>query len=283
MCRTIGLALLLVAIASNSPAETPLPQKWDYAKAMTKVAAHFKGRPGVVLHIGDSITYANPYGAWARDGRGKSDADKAILAWMHAGKNDDTDGWYLARFDHPDGGRSYTACSGLRADELLAGGKRNMPPLAHLLDTYKPQMAILMIGTNDASAERNVDAYRADIEKAVDLMLDRGIICILSTIPPHSGKPDLAKAYNEALRNLAKAEELPLIDYEREILTRRLDDWNGTLIQKNDVHPTASQGGATPSSAPTADNLRNCGYLLRGWLSVEKISEVKMSVIDAKP
>ena len=125
------LAGMLVAITPGVRAEEkPLPQDWDYATAMKKVAERFKGRPGVVLHIGDSITYANPYSAWARGGQGKTDADKMILSWMHAGKEDDTDGWHLARFDHPDGGRSFTACSGLRADELLAGGKRNMPPLA---------------------------------------------------------------------------------------------------------------------------------------------------------
>ena len=138
-----------------------------------------------------------------------------------------------------------------------------------------------MLGTNDASDSRPVAAYRADMAKAVDLILDRGAVCILSTIPPHVGKPELAKSYNEELRKLAKDRGLPLIDFEREILTRRPDDWNGTLLGKGDVHPTADHGGATPHSAPTAENLRNSGYLLRGWLSVEKIAEVKKTVFDA--
>jgi hypothetical protein len=260
--------------------EKPLPQDWDYVPAMKKMAAKFKGQPGVVLHIGDSITYANPYGQWARGGAGKTEQDKAILNWMHSGADDDTDGWHLARFDHPDGGRSYTACGGIRIDEMLAGGRAKMPPLAKTLDVYKPQIVVLMLGTNDASARRSLNDYRAGMEKAIDLMLDRGIICILSTIPPHIGASDLAKSYNQALREMAKTRGLPLIDYEREILKRRPNDWNGTLLGKNDVHPTASQGGATAASAPTAENLRNCGYLLRGWLSVQKIAEVKRLVID---
>jgi lysophospholipase L1-like esterase len=279
--RLIGPVVLLLAAVPARGEEKPLPQTWDYAKAMKKVAEHFKGRPGVVIHVGDSITYANPYGQWARGGQGRTDEDKAILAWMHAGTGNDTDGWWLAATDLP-GGRSYTACGGIRADEMLAGGRSKMPPVAELLDTYKPQMAVLMLGTNDASANRPVAAYRADMEKAVDLMLERGIVCILSTIPPHIGKPDLSRSYNDALRQLAKARELPLIDYEQEIVRRRPDDWNGTLLQKNDVHPTGSHGGATASSAPTAENLRNSGYLLRGWLSVQKIAEVKRTVLDAK-
>jgi lysophospholipase L1-like esterase len=166
---------------------------------------------------------------------------------------------------------------------MLAGGKQKMPPLTKLLDEYKPQMVVLMLGSNDASANRTVEAYQADMEKAVDAMLERGVICILSTIPPHVGKPELAKKYNEALRQLAKKRELPLIDFEQEILKRRPDDWNGTLLSKNDVHPTAKQGDVTPTSEPTADNLRSSGYLLRGWLSVKKIAEVKRTVLDGKP
>ena len=280
---TSALLLLTAVVPAVRADEKPLPQEWDYAISMRKVAERFTGRPGVVLHIGDSITYSNPYGQWARAGKGKTDEDKAVLTWMHAGADNDTDGWWLARFDHPDGGRSHTACSGVRADEMLAGGKQKMPSLAQMLDTYKPQMVVLLLGTNDASANRTVAAFRADMEKAVDLMLERGVIGILSTIPPHVGRPELATSYNEALRQLAKARELPLIDYEREILTRRKDDWNGTLLQKNDVHPTTGQGEVTPTATPTAENLRNSGYLLRGWLSVRKIAEVKRTVVDGKP
>jgi lysophospholipase L1-like esterase len=279
----LALFLALVAVRPARAEEKPLAQEWDYVEAMKKLSTRFHGRPGVVLHIGDSITYSNPYGQWARAGKGKTADDNAALAWMHTGAANDTDGWFLARFDHPAGGRSHTACSGIRADQMLAGGTRMMPSLAQMLDTYKPQMAVLMLGTNDASANRPVAAFRADMEKGVDLFSERGVICILSTIPPHPGRADLVKSYNEALRQVAKARALPLIDFEREILKRRPDDWNGTLLQKNDVHPTAAQGSATPTSEPTAENLRDSGYLLRGWLSVRKIAEVKRKVIDSKP
>ena len=198
------LALLVMGMAAPA-AEKPLPQPWDYVAAMKKVAADFHGRPGVVLHVGDSITYANPYSQWALNGDGKSEDDKAALQWMHAGAGDDSDGWHLARFDHPDGGRSYTACSGIRIDEMLAGGKNKMPSLDQILTQYKPQAVVLMLGTNDASAGRPIADYAADMTKAVDLILGRGVVCILSTIPPHPGKPELAKSYNDELRKLAKA------------------------------------------------------------------------------
>lgn len=277
------LAALVLPVAAEPAAPALLPQGWDYTKAMKKLVAQGKeagAKEGVVLHIGDSITYANPYGQWARYGKGKTAKDKVILKWMHINANNNTDGWYLARVDRP-GGRSDTAASGIRIDQMLKGGKAKMPPLKDILEKYKPQMVVFMLGTNDASANRKVDAYIADMTKSVDLMLSRGVVCILSTIPPHPKKLELAKQYNIALRKLAKKKSLPLIDFEREILKRRPKDWNGTLLGKDNVHPTSKSGNTKASDAPTAQNLRNSGYLLRGWLSVRKIAEVKQRVIDS--
>jgi hypothetical protein len=277
---TPAAVLILCVVASSAIAAEPLAQGWDYAAAMKKVAARFKGKEGVVLHVGDSITHANPYGQWARAGEGRSEEDKAVLAWMHLGADDETDGWFLARYDHPNGGRSHTAAGGMRWDELLAGGKAGLPSLAELLKTYQPQIVVLMMGTNDASAGRTTEEVAKDAETAVKLILENGTICILSTIPPHVGSPERSQAYNEALRAVAKKHELPLIDYEREILRRRPDDWNGTLLNKNDVHPTAGIEGVKASSAPTDENLAKSGYLLRGWLSVKKLGEVKRKVVN---
>jgi hypothetical protein len=75
------------------------------------------------------------------------------------------------------------------------------------------------------------------MESILDAMLSRGIVPILSTIPPHVHRPALARSYNESLRDAAKRLRLPLIDYEREILRRRPGDWDGTLLAKGDVHP----------------------------------------------
>ncbi|WP_157369519.1 GDSL-type esterase/lipase family protein [Zavarzinella formosa] len=276
----LSLVCLFLTVLGVRAEEKPIPQEWEYADAMKKVAAKFTGKPGVVLHIGDSITYANPYSAWAKGGEGKSDADKAILKWLHTGEKNNLDGWHLASFDHPNGGRSYTACSGMRLDELLAGGKQKMPPLEKLLTQYSPQAVVLMIGTNDATGDRRPKDFIADFAKAVDVILANNTVPIVSTIPPHVNKFQTAKEYNEAIRILAKEKQLPLIDYEKEIVTRRPDEWNGTLMGEGDVHPSGDFRGTKVNSEPTAQNLKNSGYLLRGWLSVKKIAEVKTTVFD---
>ncbi|MCJ7822761.1 MAG: hypothetical protein MUQ26_06785, partial [Armatimonadetes bacterium] len=56
--------------------------------------------------------------------------------------------------------------------------------------------------------------------------------------------------------------------------------WNGTLLNQDDPHPTADRADVTPESEPTPENLRESGYLLRGWLSVRKLAEVKARAID---
>ena len=276
---TTFLALMTGLMTGSSLAADPLPQDWDYTEAMKKVAAASSAKPGVVLHIGDSITHANPYGQWARFGKGHSDDDKEALEWMHTGAMDETDGWYLAAADHPAGGRSHTAAGGMRVDELLTGGKAGLPSLAELLEKYRPQAVVLMCGTNDVSRGRKVEDYRADAARAVDTILSAGAIPILSTLPPHIGREDLSKAYNSALRDIAREEQLPLIDFEQEVYLRRPNDWNGTLLGRNDVHPTAEREGVSAASQPTDANLKESGYLLRGWLSVRKIAEVKRKVL----
>ncbi|MCC6444267.1 MAG: SGNH/GDSL hydrolase family protein [Armatimonadetes bacterium] len=268
-------ACLWAGAAGNVPL---LREGWDYGKAMRKGAARFTGKAGVVIHIGDSITYANPYSQWARGGKGKTSGDEAICRWMRTGADDDTDGWHLCSVDLPEG-RSATAVGGIRIDEYLAGGKAGIPPLAEVVKKYNPQIAVLMLGTNDITAGRPLAAYKADMAKAVDILLANGTIPILSTLPPYPGKEETAVAFNAALKEIGRAKRIPMIDYWGEIIKRRPADWNGTLLSRDDVHPTASQGGTAPDSEPTEENLRNSGYLLRGWLSVQKIAEVKSRVI----
>ena len=76
-CILAVVTIVLACTASFAADEKPLAQDWDYVGPMTKVAAKFHGRPGVVIHVGDSITYSNPYGQWARYGQGQTAADKA--------------------------------------------------------------------------------------------------------------------------------------------------------------------------------------------------------------
>src|SRR5215471_7520706 len=97
MSKQLPLSLALVFVLAPLVAAEPKPiaEDWDYSKAMRKVAAKFTGKEGMVIHIGDSITHATPYGQWARHGKDKTAQDRAICKWMHPGDQNEKDGWYL--------------------------------------------------------------------------------------------------------------------------------------------------------------------------------------------
>lgn len=255
----------------------PLPEAWDYAAAMKKAAERFKGNEGVVLHVGASMTIANPYTTWARKGRGKTAEDAAILKWMHTDAHDKTDGWWLCRKElvHY---RAYTAESGLESPMLHAGGKRGLPPLKKLLEDYKPRMVTFEVGIYDVENKRPIDEYRKHMAAAFDLCLEQGVIPVVNTIPPFKADMKRTREFNAALRELARERGMPVIDLEREILSRRPDDWFGSLMDR--IHLTAAQTGGNPSAEPIEANLRKSGYLLRGWLTVRKIAEIKRRVLD---
>ena len=255
-----------------------LPEGWDYSGPMKKVAARFKGNEGVVLHVGGSMTIANPYGTWARSGKGKTPEQVAILKWMHTDKRDKSDGWWLCRTEVKPY-RAYTAESGLKAAMLHAGGKRGLPTLKAMLDDYKPRMVTIECGIYDVEDNTPLDAYRKDMGRAMDLILERGAIPILNTIPPFKAQLERCKQFNDALRALAKERGIPLLDLEREILTRRPDNWFGKLMKR--IHLTAGEAGVSPGAEPTPENQGKSGYLLRGWLTVGKVAEVKRKILDA--
>jgi lysophospholipase L1-like esterase len=279
----LAVLLLIICLPLTGAADAPekaalkAAEDYDYATAMKKVAARFKGTPGVYLHLGDSITHASPNTAWARYGKEQTAEEKAFLKWSHAGEQNDKDGWHLASVDVP-GGRSQTAAGGLRADQMLAGGHNGLPALAELVKKYHPQLALYMLGTNDISQGRPVKPYIADIEKAVDLLLDNGTIVILSTLPPFRSKEKQVEEYNSALRELARKKQIPLLDLYGEMKARAGADMEKVYLSGDGVHLSHEP----PQGPATEENLKKSGYLLRCYLAVHKGMEVKAKVLDAK-
>jgi hypothetical protein len=276
----LSIMLIVGGLTSSLLAqEQPLAEAWDYTPTARALIAKFQGDPGVVLHVGDVVTLNNNYGQWARFGHGHSAADKTALRYFHTNANDERDGWYLARTVKYDRHGSYTASDGLRISHLLHGGRGQFPTLAKMLERHRPQIVVLRIGLHDISAGVKYDVYRADLERALQLLSNEGVLPVLCTLPPHPGNLELGAAYNRGIRELAADNKLPFIDFEQELYARRANDWSGTLMNRNDLLPTAIQGEVTPAAEPSAENLRNSGYLLLGWLTVKKLTEIHERVL----
>ena len=223
-------------------------------------------------------------------------------------------GWYLTGADTTSQ-RGMTSSGGMSTTEFVTGCCNNGPAMpietspaaARQLivnTTYTgnlqidtliaafgdAQFAVVMLGTNDAALPNGL----VDLTTIVDKLEAARILPILSTIPPRNDASgnQFSIDFNAGVRALAESRSLPLIDFYQEILWRRPGmTWVNTLISSDGVHPTAGRAGFLPTSNPyasggdpathtTGDAAANVGYLLRGWLTVQKLKEVKRYVID---
>lgn len=266
------LAAALLPLAGAEPAESVRSESWDYAPTVQAIAGHFTGTVGTVVPMGDSITYANPAGAWARAGAGRNADELALARWMHAEANDHSNGWWLAANDQPSN-RSWTAASGITAAEYLAGGYHGLPSLADLLTAHKPQLALILLGTNDLKHGIAAPAYLAAMERIMRACIDAGAVPVVSSVLPTSwAGADAVSAYNDGLYHLAERLRLPFLDLHGEFLRLRPgESWKGTLISDDGAHPTAAQS-AGPASP---DNLRACGFLAKCYFQCRKVGEIK--------
>jgi GDSL-like lipase/acylhydrolase family protein len=244
---------------------------------------------------------------------------KADLAYYPGTQNDTTskNGFYLAVAD-TSGNRGMTAGSGLDANEFLNGsgnGAVAMPSdtvqasaATKVADgaTYPDNLhhttvaaafgdapfAVLMLGTNDVNwMGRTPAAFATDLTSIVNTLEAKNIVVILSTVPPMRAPKDVTP-FNTEIRNFAQSRGLPLIDFYMEVLARRPGTtWDGTLIGADGIHPTATDGTYDSSSNPyqaggsslthtTGAPAANVGYLLRSWLTIQKLKEVQSYIAN---
>ena len=272
----LSLSILFVCLGmSQLVAEDKVEIKketWSYLPTITEISKKFKGDIGKVVPMGDSISYANQAGKWARFGKERTPEQIALARWMHAQENDKSNGWWLAANDQPDN-RSWTAASGITSGEYLQGGFHNLPALDEILSAHKPQIALIMLGTNDLNKKIPTEKYLANMETFYNKCIAAGTVPVVcSIIPTTWGNKDDLIAYNEGLFKLAEKLKIPYLDLNGEFLKLRPgDSWKETLISKDGAHPTygIAEGPAIE------ENLKNCGYLLKCFLQVGKIGEIK--------
>ena len=224
--------------------------------------------PGLVIHVGDSMTLSQAYGQWISRAPGRTADDLAIAAWMHAGQQV-SNGFNLS------GG-------GVTAFENMGWADQRIDAMLAKSTVNSAQVAILMMNSPGQST--------AIVETRCNQFIAKGILPVLSTVPPRTAQgydAAVTDPFNLALAGIAKKLAIPLIDYNAEIKLRRPNGtWDGTLIGSNDVHPTGGVAGFKPDSDAytpggdpakhaTGDAALNSGYLLRTWLTAQKLKEIK--------
>lgn len=289
----IALAVV-VNFAQNSKADkagatsTPttcaiVKDSWDWVSEMAKVTKNFTGTEGVVLHMGDSITCMSQATAWGKAGcPGGTADDQAIAKWSHCGEKGDKNGWHLASVEIVRG-RSETAEHGITTEQYIKGtGSHGLPPMADIIKKFNPQVAFIMLGTNDVTGGKKIEDVTKNMSDIIDALIKNGTIPVIITIPVRTdGGPRLERTqkYNAAYVKLAQDKKIPLIDMCGEMLSRQpMDKMKGTLVCDDTVHLTKTNA----EGPPTAENLATGGGLLRCYLVVKKLEEVKSKVLNKK-
>jgi lysophospholipase L1-like esterase len=255
----------------------PHQEAKTWVEPMRQVHARFKGTPGTFAQFGDSITVTMAYWApLAFKPRNLSPAGTNALERVK--QHQQPACWN--RWKGPE--------FGSQGSMTIRWARQNIDGwLARL----NPEVALIMFGSNDVG-QMEVGEYATLLREVVARCLTNGTVVILSTMPPLSGKVEKARRFADAARQIARENQLPLIDYFREIQTRRPDDWDGSLAQFKDVPGDAYQvptlvarDGVHPSNPKAFVNdyseeaLRQSGYSLRNYLTLTAYAEVIARVL----
>jgi hypothetical protein len=267
----MGLIFALIIPANTFAADLP-----SWVTAMREVHERSVGDKGVLLHLGDSITYSMAYFAPLQYAKDAKMATETRAAW-------ETLRSYLKdecfRWKGPEKG-NYSG-------QTAAWGLKNVDSW---LSELKPEVALIMFGTNDIR-RGSLEAHETNLRSLIKKCLDNGVVVILSTIPPMHGFDAKVHQAVEVQRKIASDMNVPLIDFYAHVLNRRPDDWDGTLtpfdgfsqwevptlISKDGVHPSNPQQWR---SDYTEQGLCRNGNILRSYLTLMAYVEVINVVVN---
>lgn len=146
-------------------------------------------------------------------------------------------------------------------------------PLDVEVDATSPAFATVMFGTNDIQ-RGSITGYADDMLDLVDALLARGVLPILSTIPPRddsSSADTQVPRYNLVVRAIAEARVVPFFDLER-----RLRPLAGHGIGPDNLHLEQDGRGACVLDATGIGH----GYNVRNLLALQALGRIKRAVID---
>lgn len=168
---------------------------------------------------------------------------------------------------------SLTATVGWSAVSALAG---DPSPLEQELAAIEPRFAVIMYGTNDIE-RRNIDQYAGNLLDMADLLMERGIIPIFSTIMPrddNAASDALVPDYNAVVRAVAQGRQIPMMDFHRELLP--LPDHG---LSGDNLHPSTYRPGGARACYLTPEGLQY-GYNIRNLITLQSLDRVRRVLIE---
>ena len=260
-----------------------LPKGDYWVEAMRTVHKRHTGKAGVLAQYGDSITttmaFLAPY-AWGRKINPKNCPPDVRREMEVVENHADLNLW--KEWKSPEYGNTGMKTSRWWFDGVDTWQKR-----------MNPEAAVILFGTNDLGGICPPE-YTEYMAACVRRLLADGTVPMLTTVPPSGGRPlSMTDDYRLALVCIASHYKIPVIDYYKETLRRRPEDWNGRLEKFRPARgygvPTIISGdGCHPSNPKAYQNdfgdkaLSSNGYNLRNYMTLRTYSQVISKVFLAK-
>jgi lysophospholipase L1-like esterase len=146
----------------------------------------------------------------------------------------------------------------------------------------RPAWSLVMFGTNDLEQIGDAGRYRQDINRIVSVSRSRGVIPILSTIPPRLDSAALNRrvsAYNDALYRLAANRGVLLINFWRALMQPGMVNHG---MHTDGIHPNVySSYDCTPFCRPLDFGAQGLhyGYNQRNLITLETLDRIRRQVI----
>jgi lysophospholipase L1-like esterase len=262
--QKLCVTTIIVVLAATTVAWAASPAP-DWFEPMKKINQGFDGNSCYIAQFGDSITYSMAF--WSPVGWMEPDT---FLTGDDGFPKRPEKRWRDTIKGIRNKGPEHGCYSGWTVNQLL----ESVPAV---LQRENPEAAIIMIGTNDTGPGGPPADYREKLERLLRMILEAHCIPILNTIPPKRGAEAGVEKANLIIRELANKLHLPLVDYHAEIMRRQPGQaWDGTLIDKDGVHPTGNDNGNFSEA-----NLSVSGYALRTWLNFRVVRELYFRILSA--
>lgn len=222
-----------------------------------RLAGHADLRPTISFF--DRVRFPDVYtSAWC----GHADSFSRSSAAAMSGENAE---WVTSN-GAADGGRCHT----------------NESPLACEYRLLRPAWSLVMFGTNDLEQIPGVQRYRSDMNRIVSVSRSRGVIPILSTIPPRLDSAALNRrvsSYNDALYRLAANRGVLLVNFWRALMQAGMVNHG---MYTDGIHPNVySSYDCTPFCRPLdfgSQGLRY-GYNQRNLITLQTLDRIRREVI----
>lgn len=273
-------AVLILTVADASAKQDEVPEQSSLLPSIDpRVVEHLRRlaaehpnlRDDVFMKVGDSATASRVFmHCFAHDDRlvldGREDLRPTIEAVRAARVPGGTS------FDR----QSQAAAVGWRVTQLLRG---TPSPVVSEMRELSPRFAVVLIGGNEASLRR-VPRYERQMDELVGRILARGVMPILTTIPPRNDDPEEDEevlAFNAVLHALADRRALPLVDLHAVMLTLP-----GRGLASDGIHPNAPVRDGRAHGCDFGPEGRQYGMNQRNLRTLEMIAALR-AALDEPP